>query len=186
MLRKVFSKKDLALFKSIVGSQFISYECGIGEIQFSRAYGNMRLNFSDRSIELQNIETPTTYRDVTDDISGFSCRTCSINEEFKPYIEEETVVTEISEMVTGVEVVEDTISINNSCKICFSSAVIIRTQINSYMFCRTYQYNENIFFNKSEDYDAIYPIHKVIEDWNNEGEYQVSVERNKRIISNQN
>ena len=79
---------------------------------------------------------------------------------------------------------EDTVHINNDCEICFSSAVIIRTQMRNYMFYRTYQYNENIFISDSDDYNIVYPIHNVIEDWNNDGENQVSVERNTRIVSN--
>ena len=134
MLRKIFSKEELAMFQSIIGTQFISYECGIGEIQFNRAYGNMRLNFSDFSIELENIEKPTTYCGVTDDISGFSCCMCSLTQEFKPYIEEETVVSDVFDLVTSVEIVEDTVHINNDCEICFSSALIIRTQTRNYMF----------------------------------------------------
>ena len=184
MLRNTFNKEELAMFQSIIGTQFISYECGIGEIQFNRAYGNMRLNFSDFSIELENIEKPTTYCGETDDISGFSCRMCSLGKEFKPYIEEKTVVTDVSEIVTSVEIVEDTVHINNDGEICFSSAVIIRTQTRNYMFYRTYQYNENILISDSDDYNLVYPIHNVIEDWSNDGENQVSVERNTRIVSN--
>ena len=52
----------------------------------------------------------------------------------------------------------------------------------NYMFYRTYQYNENIFISDSDDYNIAYPIHNVIEDWSNDGENQVSVERNIREV----
>ena len=183
MFNKRLSNEELALLQSVIGSKFISYERGAGEVQFSRTYGNIRLNFSDLSIELENLETATLYCGEADNMSGFSCYSCSPDKEFKPYIKEATQVTEISEMVTGVEVAEDTIRIDNDEReISFSSAIIIRTQMNEYMFYRTYQYNENIFICNSDNYDLVYPVCNVIDDWSNDGDNQVSVERNIRAL----
>ena len=184
MIDKRISEEETAILQSIIGTQFISYECGMDEMQFNRAYGNIYLNFTNHSIELENIEKPTIYCGETDDMSGFSCSICSSEEKFKPYIDEDTVVREISEIVTGVEIVEDTVHINNSeCEISFSSAIIIRTQKQNFMFYRTYQYNENIFISDSDSYDKVYPVSNVEENWNNDGENQVFVERHTRCLA---
>ena len=183
MLDKRLSSEEFALLQSTIGSKFISYECGSGEAQFSRTYGNIRLNFSNQSIELENYETATMYCGEADDVSGFSCHACSSCVEFKPYVKEATLVKEISETVTGVEVVEDTIHIDNEEREAkFSSAIVVRTQMNEYMFYRTYQYNENIFISNSDNYDVAYPVCNVIADWSNDGDSQVSVERNIRAL----
>ena len=183
MLDKRLSSEELSLLRSTIGSKFMSYECGSGEAQFSRTYGNIRLNFSNQSFELENYETATMYCGETDDMSGFSCHVCSSCIEFKPYIKEATLVKEIFETVIGVEVVEDTIRIDNEEReIRFSSAIVVRTQMNEYMFYRTYQYNENIFISNSDNYDVAYSVCNVIADWSNDGDNRVSVERNNRAL----
>ena len=50
------------------------------------------------------------------------------------------------------------------------------------MFSKSIWFSELIHISDNDDYDSIYPIEKVIEDWNSDGDYKVNVKRTKRCI----
>ena len=74
--------------------------------------------------------------------------------------------------------VRDTIEINaNHENAVFDMAIVIRTDKNTYMIARDWQYSELIHIYNHENYDDVYPVSEVIDNWNNFGEYSVNVKR---------
>ncbi len=168
----------IKILQDSIGKVFTSFEYGAGEAKFSRAYGNVRLNFTGVSLDVSNIEETVNVFGETDDISSFKCVVSK--HKFVPYIEEDTVKTDVNEIVTGIEIVEDTININGGEQIIiFDQAIIVKTEKSIYMFSRDWQYSELITVSNTEDYDSVYSLNKVKSDWNNFGEYRVTVKRNK-------
>ena len=56
-------------------------------------------------------------------------------------------------------------------------AVIIETENHKYIFSRGWFFSETIDISVDEEFDNIYPISKVVEDWADEGENKVNVVR---------
>lgn len=178
MIEKKFSNEIIDLLHKQIGSVLLSYEYGSGDSKFSRAYGNVRICFEKMAVELTNIEHPTPFFDDIEDMSGFSGNIVDSFSPFKTYLDEESNTTIINESIVKIEIIEDTIDINNGAyQIRFDEALIIKTEQNSYTFFRDWQFSEIIHFAKNENYCKLYPIQKIIENWNNDGEYNISVTR---------
>ena len=77
-------------------------------------------------------------------------------------------------------VISDQITIQEGTyQIEFDEAIVIKTVKDVYMISRDWQYSELIHIYNHEDYDTVYPIKEVIDNWNNFGEYSVKVKRVK-------
>ena len=80
-------------------------------------------------------------------------------------------------------IITDEISVGNGeYEIVFDTALIIKTKYQTIMFSRDVWFSEVINISDNENYDIVYPIDTVIEDWNNEGDYEVTVKRTKKAI----
>ena len=178
MVKAKFSNEMLEYIKKMVGHTLCSYE--YGKMVQNEAYGNLQINLDSFAIEILNEVKELPFFDSTEDISYFTCEKKSLSEPFKPYCEEPCKKHLIDEKVLSVYIVEDSISINDGeYDITFDMAIIIETCNHKYIFSRDWFFSETISISLDEEFDNIYPISNVIEDWSDEGENKVEVKRRK-------
>ncbi|MBQ8248744.1 MAG: hypothetical protein IJY93_02520 [Clostridia bacterium] len=176
MVKAKFSTEMLKIIKSMVGRVFCSYERG--NTVSNEAYGNLQINSDNFAIEILNEVKELPFYDSTEDISCFTCKKKALSEHFKPYCEEPSEKHLINEKILAVSIIEDSISINNGeYDVAFDMAIIVETNEHKYTFSRGWFFSETIDISVDKDFDNIYPISRVVEDWSDEGENKVSVIR---------
>lgn len=142
------------------------------------AYGNLQLNTEHFSVELRNeVHTFSLFSEV-EDVSCFSCIFKRAGTIFEPFCEEPWKTVPINEKITGVSIVSDTVIVNDDeYAITFDMAVIIKTEKHQYSFSRNWFFSETINLSVDKGLDDVYPISRVIADWNDDGNRRVSVQR---------
>ncbi len=180
MNKAKFTNEMIEIIKTIKGKTFCSYDCA----KFlDEAYGNIRINLNDFSIEFLNETKETHFWDSFEDISCFSCKKVDINSTFKPYCDEDFQNYSINEKIQQIQIISDTISINNKeYEISFDMAVIINTEKHNYIFSRGWFFGEVISINVDKNYDEIYPVKQVIDDWDDDGKNNVAVSRCVKVL----
>lgn len=175
MIKAKFSSDMLSMLNGVVGQEFLKYECAKDDVSGS-TYGNIRLCFSDDIIDLSNEERFCP--ELNEDVACFSCVLVSGNSPFEPAVVADTETTMIGSIVLGVEIAEDKVTINNGeTVIAFDSALVLKTDAGNYMFARMEWFSEVILIAHNESYDTLFPVKKVMESWENDGENQVLVKR---------
>lgn len=182
MVKVQFSEEMLFMLMEMKGKKFISFECE-NDKRFSRSYGNLRINVSDYAIELKNEEEERPFFEGTEEISGFSCEKDDPSKKFQLMVSTDTRVVPVDEVICSVDIVTDTINVNHGeYEIEFDEALIIQTESKLIMFSRDTWFSEVITISDHDDYDSVYPIASVIEDWNDYGEATVEVKRTRRPL----
>lgn len=175
MIKAKFSSDMLSMLKGVVGQKFLKYECAKDDVLGS-TYGNIRLCFSDNIIDLSNEECFCP--ELDEDVAYFSCTLVSADSSFEPAVVADIETTIIDSIVLGVEIVEDKVTINNSeIVIAFDSALVLKTDAGDYLFARMEWFSEVILIAHNESYDTLFPVKKVMESWENDGENRVTVKR---------
>ncbi len=169
-----------AMLKNIKTSKFISYECGK---VFGNAYGNFRINTDKTAIEISNFQKTTPFFGSEEEVAGFNCKEVEKNSVFKPYCEEPFESFEVNETIADIEIVNDSICINNGeFEISFDQAIIIRTETKTIMFSRDIWFSEDITISEHDDYNSVFPISQLIDSWSDDGEKKVCVIRKSRKL----
>ena len=182
MVKVQFSEEMLHMLMELKGKMLISFECENDE-RFSRSYGNLRINLSEYAIELTNEENERPFFDQTEEITGFSCKRVEPSTKFQLMVNTETKVVPVEETIKSVEIVTDVISVNHGVyEIVFDEALIIQTESKTIMFSRDTWFSEVITISEHGDYDSVYPISSVMEDWNDFGEAEVEVFRSRKTL----
>ncbi len=177
MVYATFTDEMKQLLSNTKGECFVSFECEKDEA-FSRAFGNMRLNFNTFSIDLTNEEHTLPFFDENEDITHFSCAAVDPKNPFKPAVVADTKVSPVDKTVTDIELITDTINVNNGeYEICFDAAIIIHMGDDVIMLARDTWFSELITIADNDNYDKIFSIDDVKEAWSNDGDYLVDVKR---------
>lgn len=177
-----FTKEMIEILSSMKGKTFVSYECDEGH-GFPRAYANFRINLNDYSIDVSNEIQGLPFFDIEEDVAIFSCKKVDSNSKYEPGVIGETRIVPIDETIESVEIITDEINVGNGeYEIVFDAALVIKTEYQTIMFSRDVWFSEVINISDNDDYDSVYPIDSVIEHWNNEGDYEVTVKRTKKSI----
>lgn len=180
MVSAKFSSDMISGFKDTIGQTFLSFECAKEDISGS-TYGNIRLNFSDFSIDLTNEQK--YFRSIDDDISCLSCIVVRNGERFIPAVDTDTEIVEVREIVHEIELISDIININYGETVLeIDSALVFFTDKGYYVFGRTEWFSEVILISHNIEYSKIYSIENVIESWSNDGTHHVDVNRINRKI----
>lgn len=180
MIYVTLDNKMENLLKNIKNSKLISYECG--KI-FDTAYGNLRINTDKSSLEITNLQKTTPFFDIEEEISGFKCKLVKTSSVFKPYCEEPFETFEIGKFVNDIEIVNDSISVNDGkFEISFDQAIIIRMDGGVIMLSRGVWFSEVINISEHDNYNSIFPISQVIDSWSDDGENKVNVVRTVRKL----
>ena len=175
MVKAKFTNQMIDIIKSMIGNTFCSYECG--EKRSGEVYGNCRINLEGFAVEILNEVKEMPFFDSTEDVSSFSCKK-SLNEEFKPYCIEPVQKYIVNEKVLSVSIVEDFVSVNDGeYDIAFDMALIVETDKHKHIFSRDWYFGETISISKDKNFDDIYPVKKVIDDWEYDGDNKVNVKR---------
>ena len=180
MVNASLNKNMLCLLKKLKSSKFISYECAKNH---SSAYGNLRINTDNGSIEITNIEKTMPFFDIEEDVTSFECEISDSYAEFKPYCIEPFEAFEVGEIITGIEIINDEINVNDGeYEISFDQAIIIRTEKQTIMFSRDIWFSEVITIFDNDNYDAFFPVEQAIDAWSEDGENDVTVIRTKKVL----
>ena len=163
MVQAKFTSEMIDCLRKLIGESFVSYD---GAIMNQTAYGNLQLNTEHFSVELRN------------EVHPFSCIFKRAGTIFEPFCEEPWKTVPINEKITGVSIVSDTVIVNDDeYAITFDMAVIIKTEKHQYSFSRNWFFSETINLSVDKGLDDVYPISRVIADWNDDGNRRVSVQR---------
>ena len=93
-------------------------------------------------------------------------------------------ILEIQETITKIEVITDTIEINQGETVIEADcALALHTNKSTYTFARTEWFSEVIFILHNKDYNELFPVQKVEESWCNDGENKVNVKRKATVIA---
>lgn len=177
MVQAVFSHEMREVLKNMAGHEFISYEYGEDAVP-GTAYGNIKLNFDDGSIDLRCEETPLPFFGEMEDVACFTCRRISSDDPFVPAVITSTNQVFINERIVSVSIITDNIDIDQGkYNFVFDVAVIIHCEHHTIMFARGIWFSEVITISYDDDYEMVFPMQRIIESWSNEGEYDVQVQR---------
>lgn len=176
-----FKKDELVILKSLLGKSFLSYERA-KENFFDSTYGNIRLNFEDVSVDLSNEQQ--YFPEIDEEMTCFSCMARNKGEKYIPAIVSETEIVEIHETITKIEVITDTIEINQGETVIEADcALVLHTNKSTYTFARTEWFSEVIFILHNKDYNDLFSTRKAEESWSNDGESKVTVKRKVTVVA---
>ena len=177
MINAILTDKMKQILLNAKSNRFISYEYGKNDV-LPRAFGNIRINFDTFSIDLTNEEHSLSFFGKNEDITHFACEKVNPNTPFEPATVTETKITTVNKLITDIELITDTINVNNGeYQITFDVAIVFRMKNDIIMFARDTWFSELITIADNDDYDQVFSIDDVKEAWSNDGEYQVDVQR---------
>ena len=187
MTRWQFDENMIQMLQSIVGKQFLSFE--MDSSVEGQSYGTARLIFDNTAILLKNEEEEIAMFENDDvpyeEASKFTCSISNPELPFSPGIVNAAVKKrEINEIVTDVEIISDTIKgVEHGIDIIIDMAVVIRTEKHAYTFSKSHVwFDEAIYVNIDKDMENICPVLSDLSLWNNDGEWNVTIDRSVRIL----
>ena len=182
MEKAIFNAEMRNILKSIIGKTFVSYECEDSDGP-NMTYGNFRINTDVEAIDVSNETKVMPFFDAEEDVACFACIKADPGNPYVPDVVTSTRTVPVQGIIRAVSLVNDAINVNNGeYQITFDQALIIRTDDRIFMFSKDIWFSEMIKISDTDDYDNIYPIASVIEDWNNDGEYIVTVNRTREDL----
>jgi hypothetical protein len=177
-METVLNNNMLNLLNTIKNSMLTNIECEFEE-KWKRAYGYVRLNTTDKSIDITNVQKPIELFGEVDDVAVFECHNNTgktLKEAFDLIDTFSPTKKEVNEIVENIDIIEEEVIINNS-KMIFDMGIIIKTKSHTYIISRENWFNEFIYVNVDKTFDEIYPIEKDIEIWNINKNDKISINR---------
>jgi len=162
------------VLKRLKGVAFVGYsatEFYAGETVHD---GKIYLRVGDGTIKISNEEKEIPWfknKDTSDweEIFSFSCTET---------IEEGEQKISLKETIEKVKIITDYIKIpQKNYEIALDMAVIIVTEAHRYIISRGWHFEESLDINVDKNFDEIYPVAQILEEWNNFGEWEVEVNR---------
>lgn len=182
MIEAKFSQDMISILANCKNTKLISYESEVSN-EAGGVYGNMRLNFEGFSVEIKNEEQTMPIFDEQEDIACLSCSKVDPSLSFEPMVVTDVKKTPVGHMVESVEVITDTIDVTGGeYQIAFDMAVIFHMDGVTLMVARDVWFSEMLTIKDNDRFDEIFSVDDVIESWSNDGEYNVTVNREKRMI----
>ncbi len=173
MVYATLSSEMLDLLRSMIGNEFVSYECAV---QNNEIYGNLRINTSGGSVEVINEVQELPFLDGCEELSFFRCCEAISGSVFQPFCVEPASVIPVSERISEIEVVRDIVRVNDgSYEIAFDMAIVIKCQTRMIIFSRSWHFSEVI--SVKSDIADVYPVASAVSDWENDGDNHVTVDR---------
>ncbi len=182
MVKAKFTKQMIEIIQTLKGKTFISYFMD-DDIFFDKSYCLIRIKTDSACLDLMNEiqEFPFLKSPVgdTEELSCFTCQEKNINEPFKPYLVDIGYKEiNVNEKISEVSIISDKITITQeNYTIDLDMALVIKTSHHTYIFSRQWYFDEHIFIHIDKDFNSIYSIDDVKQSWDNDGEFQVEVER---------
>lgn len=174
MIEARFTTEMRGLLKSLKGLEFVGYsatEFYEGKTVFD---GKVYLHIGDSTIKVFNESKRISWfksKDLSDleEIFSFACiRTCEQGQQ--------TIL--IKEEIEEIKIVTDYIKIpQKNYEIILDMALIVETTAHKYIISRGWFFGEYLDVLVDKNLDDEYSTMRVIEDWNNDGEWDVDVKR---------
>ena len=182
MVEATLTSEMKEILSNMKGKTLLSYVCEKDD-GFSRPYGNMRIITDSFSIELINEEHPLTFFDGIEDISYFEIKEVNPETPFEPFVVTETEEFKVNKIITGIEIINDTINVKDrEYVISFDEAIVIHMPEDVLMLARDSWFSEVISICHDDDYNKVCSIDELIEEWSNEGEDKVLVDRRRFTV----
>ena len=182
-----FDENMMEMLKGIVGKRFLSVETD--DSMEGQSYCVARLNFDGTSILLKNGEEEIAMFENEDvpyeEAAKFSCSISDTTHPFMPGLEGACVKKyDVDELVANVEIVSDTIKCaEQGIDIVIDMALLVRTENHSFIFSKSHVwFDEVIYVNVDKSIDDVCPLFSDLSLWNNDGEFDVSIERTIRKV----
>lgn len=175
MINARFTLEMKDILKKMKGAEFLCYSAS--EIYAGETIhdGGIYLQTSNVLVKISNVERsiPWFKHKYLSDRENIFCFHC---EEVGQKQGSDTVF--VREKIENIELVTDYIKILQAeYEIALDMALIITTSKRRYVISRGWHFGEYLDINTDKDYNDIYPVQQVIEEWNNFGEWEVNVER---------
>lgn len=168
-----FNKNMLLMINELINNnlEYIIYEVS----NHNKSFGDLSLNFNNKLLKITNYEDMHGWDDEYDS-SHFSCE---FVDKYIPSVSNATTnKININDKVIDINIIYDEIT-NKYYHFNYDMALEIKTEKHTYIISRDYFYSELISINIDKNFDEIYPISKVIEDWNEDSNYVTEIKRNK-------
>lgn len=183
MVKATLTDDMIKLLSSTIGKHLVSYECEQDD-GFSRTFGNIRINFEGLSIEITNEEHTLPFFGEKEDMTYFMCTEVDPSSHFVPAIITETKVRNVGKTVSSIEIISDSVSVNNGeYEITFDEAIVFHMGEDVLMLARDIWFSEIISIADNDDYDHIFSIEELKDAWSNDGEDEVKIQRSRIALS---
>lgn len=166
----------ITILQSTIGQKLMSI---VGDFTNS-SYSKVLLRFESFAIELTNEQL---YRaknsilfDDNEEIAAFSCNKFNSDKLYESAIEgSKGTAIDVDDVVTGVKIVRDHVFVDNVHDFDIDNAVLFETIHYKYTFSKGSWFSEEIFI--SSDEKESYSVSSEICDLSNDGEYDVTINR---------
>lgn len=187
MTRWQFDNTMTQMLHSMIGRRFLSFERDTSAE--GQSYCVVRLNFDNTSLLLKNEEEEiATFEDNVapyEEAAKFTCTISNPNQPFPSGLVGVAIKKHVvDELVVSVAIVSDTIQcVEHGMNIVIDMALIIRTENHTYIFSKSHVwFDEVIYINIDKDMDDICPLPSDLNLWDNDGEWNVTIERSVRAL----
>lgn len=181
-MKTKFNTDMINMISSLIGKVFINYECDLEE-KWNRTYGYLRINTNDESIDISNEQDSVILFGEKEDVACFKCFISGENtlkESFDLIDEYEAKQISVGEVINSISIISEKVKItenNTTDEMEFDMAIIIKTDKHNYTISREEWFSELIYINVDKEFNDIYPIEKDKEDWSNDEDRKVEIER---------
>ena len=177
MIDARFTKEMRDVLKKLQGAEFVGYSTAKGcpNVFYS---GIVNLQTSNGQIKISNKAKQIPWfkgKELSDreEIFAFHCEETPMHCREK----DENFIS-VREKIEGIEIITDKVEIpEKAYKITLDMAVIFYVGSHRYMISRGFYFTEYLELSLDQNYDAIYSLKQALEDWNNSGEWMVTIER---------
>ena len=171
MVKAILNDKMIQELRALKGDFLENIE---GMVDEDRAFGNIRINTTQSSIELECTPKTEKYFDKTEDICYFSCILANRRKKFIPYLRKRTKKKIINEKIEGIALIRAIIELPKyKYAIEIDQAIEIKTSNNTIIFFNQECFTEGIQISMNCLLDDIYPISKVVEFWGENSEQAI-------------
>ena len=165
MIEMTFTPEMRAILGKMKGKTFKSYECDLSQ-RWHRTVAALRINLGRYAVDLTCINQSVANWDVElDDPTVFACAERGLKDPFFPDDPVPSHVYMVNEVITGVEVVNDTVSVNGDPIASIDIALVVRTRHKTYTFARNIWFDYAIDVNVSDEVVIPYSAEECADDW---------------------
>ncbi|MBQ8375272.1 MAG: hypothetical protein IJX98_06865 [Clostridia bacterium] len=175
MIKAGFTTEMKNILKKLKGAEFICYSASKFHAGETVHDGVIYIHANNVSIKVSNEEMQIPWfnhkeLNTIEDIFVFHCE--------ETFEKARKNVVFVQEKIEEMELIADCVKIpKEEYEITLDMALIIITKAHRYVLSRGWYFGESLSIDVDKNYDEIYPIKQVVEEWNNFGEWEVKVNR---------
>lgn len=168
MIEMTFTPEMRSILGKMKGKTFKSYECDL-DMRFRRTSGALRINLGRYAVDVACANQPVADWDVDlDDPTVFTCEERELKDAFFPGDSQPVRAYMVNEVITGVEIVNDTITVEGRPVASIDTALVVRTKRRTYTFARNIWFDYTIDINVADEVAIPYSVEECAADWSDE------------------